>query len=290
MDVVIIFNGLGNQMSQYSFYLNKKIINNATYFLNFGRDHNGYELDNVFNIHQSKTVKEKFLYILFRILLTDKIVLYPLKKGFTFFGCKIINENFDYNFKPEYLKPSKGIKFYYGGWHNEEYFKDSKKQINKKFQFKTIEDETNIDYIKKIKGTNSVAMHIRRGDFLDGNNINLFGNICNIFYYKKAIKLIEEKVTEPYFFVFSNDLSWVKENFQIKNVVYVDGNSGKNSWKDMCLMSLCKHNITANSTFSWWGAWLNKNSLKTIISPNCFIRSEKSSDIYPNSWYKIPPK
>ena len=283
----MIFNGLGNQMSQYAFYLQKKKINESTYFLNFGRDHNGYELDNVFDIHQKNTLKEKFLYIIFRILLTDKKAFYLLKKMLTIFGCKIINENFDYNFKPEFLKPSKGIKFYYGGWHNEENFLNIKWLLYDTFKFKKYGDLENQKIIEKIKETNSISIHIRRGDFLDTNNINLFGNICSIAYYKEAISIIEKKIDNSYYFVFSNDMEWVQENFNLKNVTYVNGNFGKKSWKDMYLMSLCKNNIIANSTFSWWGAWLNKNPNKIIISPDRFIRSKISSDIYPNEWIKI---
>jgi hypothetical protein len=95
---------------------------------------------------------------------------------------------------------------------------------------------------------------------------------------------MESKVENPHFFVFSNDLVWVKENIFIKNVTYVDCNAGKNSWKDMYLMSLCQHNIIANSTFSWWGAWLNKNKNKIVISPKRFLNSDTTTDVYPDAW------
>jgi hypothetical protein len=289
MDVVIVFNGLGNQMSQYSFYLQKKSVNKSTYFIPFCRDHNGFELDKVFRINSKEVLIQKALYILFRILLTDKvkIISSPVKRILNLLDCKIVRENFDYNYKENFMIPSKGITFYYGGWHAENYFLESKETILKEFNFTEPYDKENLSIITKIKDTNSVSIHVRRGDFLNADNINLFGDVCTKSYFEKAIALIESRVTNPYFFVFSNDLEWVKENLIINNVTYVACNSGKDSWKDMCLMSFCKHNIIANSTFSWWGGWLNKNRDKIVVSPSRFLKNDTFTDIYPDSWTKI---
>jgi hypothetical protein len=289
MDVIIIFNGLGNQMSQYAFYLQKNNINKSTYFIPFCKDHNGLELDKVFGINTKKVLVQKMLYFLFRILLTDKvkIISSPIKLILNLLDCKIVRENFDYNFKEKFMKPSRRITFYYGGWHAENYFSQSKETILKKFEFTEPDDKENLLVLNKIKETNSVSIHVRRGDFLNADNINLFGDVCTKSYFEKAIALVESKVTNPYFFIFSNDLEWVKENILTKNVTYVSCNSGKDSWKDMCLMSLCKHNITANSTFSWWGAWLNKNSDKIVVCPSRFLKNDTFTDVYPDSWTKI---
>jgi hypothetical protein len=289
MDVVIIFNGLGNQMSQYAFYLQKKNISTSTYFIPFCQDHNGLELDRIFGINCKETFIKRSLYILFRILLTDKIKIIskPLKGILNLLNCRVVKENFDYNFNKNFMIPSKGITFYYGGWHTEKYFLESKKTILNAFEFIECNDYENRHYIDEISQTNSVSIHVRRGDFLNANNINLFGDVCTKAYFEKAIELIESKVNNPHFFVFSNDLEWVKENLIINNVNYVDCNSGKNSWKDMYLMSLCKHNIISNSTFSWWGAWLNKHANKIVISPNRFLKNDTVTDVYPESWIKI---
>ncbi|MFV8327797.1 alpha-1,2-fucosyltransferase [Flavobacterium sp. ZS1P14] len=289
MDVVLIFNGLGNQMSQYAFYLRKKNINESTYFIPFCRDHNGLELDRVFRVNCKEALIQEMLYILFRILLTDKvkIISTPIKRLLNLLNCKIVKENFNYNFNKDFMIPSKGITFYYGGWHAEKYFLESKKGVIKAFQFSEPDDQENIGYINKINETNSVSIHVRRGDFLNEENVNLFGDVCTKAYFEKAIKLIESKVNKPHFFVFSNDLTWVKENLIISNVAYVACNSGKDSWKDMYLMSLCKHNVISNSTFSWWGAWLNKAANKIVISPSRFLKNDSFTDVYPNSWIKI---
>jgi hypothetical protein len=287
MDVVVFFNGLGNQMSQYSFFLQKKTLNKSTHFISFSHHHNGMELDKLFNINLKTSLLQKALYILFRILLTDRLIIRPLSWAFKLINCKIIAEGYDYSFKRQYLMPSKGITFYYGGWHTEEYFSAIKDIIKSQFTFKTPDDPENVRYISEIRSGNSVSIHVRRGDYLNDANINLFGDVCNRSYFEQAINLIKTKISEPHFFIFSNDFSWVKANLQTDNVTYITANTDLNSWKDMYLMSICKHNIISNSTFSWWGAWLNNNSDKMVIAPSRFLKGDKSSDVYPEQWTKL---
>lgn len=287
MDVVVIFNGLGNQMSQYAFYRNKKRINKSSEYISFCSDHNGLELDRVFNINFKATAKQRALYYIFRILLTDKILLTPLQWLLKVFNCSIIKENFNYHFNGQYLLPSKGIRFYYGGWHSEKYFLSIREQLLELFTLNEPDDDENINNINAIKTSNSIAVHIRRGDYLDSNNVNLFGKVCTLEYYKAAINLMESKQAESHFFVFSNDIEWVKANIVFNKVTYITCNKGLNSWKDMFLMSICKHNIVANSSFSWWGAWLNKNTKKIVVSPSRYLNDDKSTDFYPESWIKI---
>lgn len=95
------------------------------------------------------------------------------------------------------------------------------------------------------------------------------------------------KVNNPYFFIFSNDIEWCKKNIQLPHSYYVNCNKGKDSWQDMFLMSKCKHNIIANSTFSWWGAYLNENPQKIVISPSKLTNRGDSPDLFPDSWIKL---
>jgi len=289
MDVVLIYNGLGNQMSQYAFYLQKKKINKNTYFIPFCHDHNGLELEDVFGLDLKLTFRQRLLYVLFRILLTQKfgIVNRIISRGLNFFDIRIQKENFDYNFKSDYMKPSKGITFYYGGWHTEKYFVEEAKQLILAFKFKGNLGEVNEKYAIDITNSNSVSIHVRRGDFMNSLNIGLFGGVATKAYFEEAIKFISKKISNPKFYVFSNDMDWVKMNLHITNVCYVTCNSGKDSWKDMSLMSLCKHNIIPNSTFSWWGAWLNNNSQKIVVCPSKFLNNDICSEIYPDSWIKL---
>jgi len=289
MDVVVIFNGLGNQMSQYAFYLKKKSINKSTYFFTYCSDHNGLELDNVFNINCKESVQQKLLKLLFQLLLTVRFkpVTAPIKALLKLLNCKVIREDFDYNFKEDYLIPSKGTTIYFGGWPSEKYFGDIRKQLLETFRFNEPKDAENQTIINQINSTNSVSIHVRRGDYLNKDNLELFGKVCTKAYYLKAITLITEQVANPHFFVFSNDMAWVKANLPLTNVTFVSCNFKGNSWKDLYLMTQCKHNIVANSSFSWWGAWLNKNEEKIVISPSRYLNDDEYTDFYPESWNRI---
>jgi hypothetical protein len=222
-------------------------------------------------------------------LVTKKIKIFkPLKEILGLLNFRIIEENFNYKFNKIYLYPSRGTNFYFGGWPSEKYFLSVKDQIVKDFTFTTPTDPQNVRHIQDINGSNSVSIHVRRGDYLNDNNMELFGRVCTKGYYEKAINVIKGKVDDPHFFVFSNDADWVRSNLHMKNVTYVTCNYGWNSWIDLYLMSLCKHNIIANSTFSWWGAWLNANPDKIVISPSRYLNNDSGhTDVYPESWIKI---
>ncbi|WP_207536415.1 alpha-1,2-fucosyltransferase [Desertivirga arenae] len=278
-------------MSQYAFYLNKKRINRSTYIINFcsNESHNGFELDKVFNIRLKKTPLEFVLLIVFKFLLLNKYITRPIRAFLKLLGCNIIFENFDYTFNSEYLSPSNKITFYYGGWHLEKYFSFSERLIRETFKFRELRanDLINIGHVNEIRGSNSVSIHVRRGDYLNNENASLFGGVCTLEYFMRAIQLIKSEIDRPHFFVFSNDMKWVKENLLLDKVTYVTNNKDDNSWKDMYLMSICKHNIISNSTFSWWAAWLNNYDAKIVISPSKFLATDTSTDFYPESWTRI---
>lgn len=173
----------------------------------------------------------------------------------------------------------------YGYYQSEKYFKEITNIIRKDFTFPKPVDIINQKLINQIDNTESVSIHIRRGDYL---NIPNTQNICSISYYKKAINLILKNISNPQFYIFSNDINWCKQHLQIDKAIFISNNTGKNSFIDMQLMSCCKHNIIANSTFSWWGAWLNNNPNKIIISPNKWMNDTNGTgDIIPNDWIKI---
>lgn len=292
MDVIVICNGLGNQMSQYAFYLMKKKINKDTYYIYDKRSsntHNGYELKRLFNIDENNRYNY-FLYFIFRILSIEKYAFISKKIRYILnkFNLRIIDENPNYDFNINYLQCATGIRFFYGGWHSEKYFSPIKELLLNKYSFK-IENNDNYtnNLIKKISNTNSVSVHIRRGDYLSNKNLSTFGSVCSVEYFKKAISKIETLVNDPHYFIFSNDFEWVKENLNLTNCTFIDKNTGTESWKDMYLMSNCKHNIISNSTFSWWGAWLNTNQDRIVISPYYFINNIETKDIYPSEWIRI---
>lgn len=146
--------------------------------------------------------------------------------------------------------------------------------------------------MKKIINSNSISLHVRRGDYENNSSAKrLHGGICTLNYYKQAIELVASRIKNPVFFIFSNDLKWARENLELEKYkqVLVNLNKGNNSYKDMYLMSKCKHNIIANSSFSWWGAWLNANPKKIVICPKRWYNNKRldSKDIVPESWIRI---
>ena len=114
------------------------------------------------------------------------------------------------------------------------------------------------------------------------------GSVCQLPYYQNAIAEMSRRVASPSYYIFSDDIAWVKENLPLQNAVYIDWNTDEDSWQDMMLMSHCKHHIICNSTFSWWGAWLNPNMDKTVIVPSRWFQHSEAPDIYPTGWIKVP--
>jgi hypothetical protein len=143
---------------------------------------------------------------------------------------------------------------------------------------------------RRIINSNSVSLHIRRGDYLDNP---IFANL-SVEYYEKSVDFIKKKYNDAAFFVFSDDLSWAKNNLKLNvSTYYVDVNDAKTDYMDLMLMASCKHNVIANSTFSWWGAWLNNNPDKIIIAPRKWYNDKTKQKKYengalvPNNWVKI---
>ena len=193
----------------------------------------------------------------------------------------IFNRNF---FKEKIVKNVSIIGFF----QSEKYFINYKKTVLKLFRFPKIKDKLLQKYLNLIQNKNSVAVHIRRGDYLNNPKVRYFHGILKKDYYKKSISYFKKRVKNPLFFIFSDDIELVKKTFFFFNkekFIFIDT---KSSINDLHLMSNCKHFIIANSTFSWWGAWLSKNKHKIVIAPKKWLRAKISTpDIIPESWIKI---
>ncbi|MBS6577346.1 alpha-1,2-fucosyltransferase [Parabacteroides goldsteinii] len=297
MDIVLLSGGLGNQMSQYAFAVAKKIKNQVrinTYLLRREYVHQGYELQRVFEISEDFDGKIDLICRFFRkiLYLKGRCFFLPLCECIFAF-LKMINihlicERYDYLFDSSLLNCKSGLNLYLGGWHSEKYYCLVEKEIRSLFKFDVGKlNVKSFNLKEQLDNCNAVSLHVRRGDYVNELNKNKFGDICSIEYYRKSINYIRKRVDNPVFIVFSDDIEWTKNNIYLENCIYVDWNKGKDSWQDMCLMSFCKHNINANSTFSWWGAWLNNNRNKIVIVPNSFIRGISTPDLYPEKWIKI---
>ena len=291
MDVVLIFNGLGNQMSQYAFYLAKKKQDPRTKCLYFPEpgtcQHNGYELDRLFGV-KMKNRPDTFLGRFFSWYnwsqVCDSRKRHWLRVIMKHLHVSLKREP-SYAADPEMLNSVEhGVRFLYGGWHCEDNFKSVENEVRNLYSFDdNLLNDKGCEILKQIESENSVSVHVRRGDFLtDG-----FGGICTKEYYDSALAYMNSHVGNPHYFVFSDDMEWSRENLKCENVTFVDIHHGKDSWKDMMLMSRCKHNINANSTFSWWGAWLNENKGKIVVVPERFSQRLDSGAIYPKEWIRI---
>lgn len=177
---------------------------------------------------------------------------------------------------------NKNSVYYSGYWQDRCYFEHLPKPSFKKFNL----SEKNKIIEQKIKMSQSVSIHIRRGDYLSKEIITKMGNICTLNYYTRAITIIKEKIDSPYFFVFSDDINWAKSNFHEKNMHFIDWNTGKDSYLDMYLMAQCKAHIIANSSFSFWGAYLSNENLITIY-PAKWYNHQQSPNIAPDNWIPI---
>lgn len=262
--------GLGNQMFQYAFGRHLAIKNGTDLKLHFTNalfnTQYSYGLD-IFNIKAQIASNSDLKKIsVFKNRIINRILYLFDERLKIQFNKIIITDRPPYFFNSSALK-FKGNAYFQGYWSNEKYFKDIEDTIRKDFTFKKKLNKKNQEIANIIKKTNSVSLHVRRGDYV--NNIyNPYALVLGMKYYENSIRIIDHKVKLPVYFIFSNDIKWCKQNFKFKNKIYfINNNKGDSSYRDMQLMSLCKHNIIANSTFSWWGAWLNQNKNKIVIKP-----------------------
>ena len=170
-----------------------------------------------------------------------------------------------------------------GYWQNELYFSDIREELLRDLTSISSMSDLGVYYMEGIKKSNSVSLHVRRGNYLNLKNFN----VLDIDYYMKAVEYMRKNVEKPTFYIFSDDLEWCKNSLGfLDNCIFVD--STKTEIDDLKLMSFCKHNIIANSSFSWWGAWLNQNCKKTVIAPKGWLLNDPgSSNVMLSDWVKM---
>lgn len=267
MVIVRILGGLGNQMFQYAYAkaLEMKGFDVKLDITGFKKYklHGGYQLDK-YHINLESAKKSSVLF--------SKINPFKTLK----------EEDLLYNNKLLSLKGSEYVKGYF---QTEKYFSEIRSTLLQQFIVNRETANSTKQYKKEIiQAANSCSVHIRRGDYVSNSKSNTIHGTCSLDYYKEGIKIIEEKYKNVTFFVFSDDIPWTKENLILKNAIYIDHKCLPH--EDIYLMSLCKNNITANSSFSWWGAWLNTNEDKTVISPKQWF-VDKKNEIACLNWIKI---
>jgi hypothetical protein len=194
-----------------------------------------------------------------------------------------------YHFDKNFFKSKKKV-LLKGGWQSEKYFKPYSEEIRADIQLKPALVENVIEIAKKITEENAVSVHIRRGDYLRKQIIYEWHGVMEKEYYIKAFELLYSKTKFSNAYYFTDDVDWVTNNLSpLFDGDIISGDIGNNHVEELYLMSQCKHNIIANSSFSWWGAWLNNNPDKIVVAPkNWFNKGPKDTqDLIPQGWLKI---
>ncbi len=181
-----------------------------------------------------------------------------------------------------------------GYWQTEKYFKPFEHIIRHDFEFPVLgPDDKNNPILADILMHESVSVHVRRGDYVKYGTDNMFHGICDTAYFQNAIQYFLQEKKNLKFYFFSEDAQWIESNLMSPalNASIVSGNDGEDSWKDMYLMSKCRHHIISNSSFSWWGAWLNNNADKKVVSPAKWFNTAdpfyEPNDVVPGNWVRM---
>jgi len=315
--IIATFSGLGNQMFHYAFYKYLKLSSFNVYLdinspqsqrqyqrhetfrldyfqlndINYATKNDVLEFitpqDEIFSRPFAKIIKTEPFFSILKVFLhkiRTKIIysLYGRSKCWVEWERKGRGKKF---YRSDLTKNTRA---YMVGTYQEYFYLNSiRKYLINDFTFTQKMPEPVLQYYSEIIKQNSVSIHIRRGDYSTTKEFD----ICSIEYYKKAIDFISKNLKNPVFFVFSDDLQWVKNNFCFLNAYTIVDNSSseKSDYCDLYLMTNCKHNIIPNSTFSWWAAWLNQNANKIVVCPEMwngldFIRTD---EICPPEWKRV---
>jgi len=287
-----LLGGLGNQMFQYaagralSSRLSQELRLDISDFSSYGL-HQGYELNRIFGIQVPAATKHDLQEILgWR---SSKLTKKVLKRKFfsSVRGNKLI-------FEPHFhfwngLAGVTSDAYLYGYWQSEKYFQGTQDLIRKDFVFQAPLDPRNQELLIQMDKGSAISIHIRRGDYISSAANQKVFHALPITYYQDAINFIAARVANPHFYIFSDDMEWVKNQLPISfPKTYIDHNRGSESYLDMRLMSHCQHHIIANSSFSWWGAWLNPSTEKIVLAPaKWFSNHFQCADLVPERWLRI---
>ncbi len=300
MNIIRMSGGLGNQMFQYALYLKLRSMGKEVKF----DDINEYRGEDarpivlaVFGIDYPRATWDEIT------AFTDGSMELKKRIRRNLFGRRAVEYEEKGFFDPQVL--SFASMYLRGAFQSERYFEDIRDEVRSTYQFPELEEmhlpqkhyNNTKSYLDRIEGCEAVALHMYRGD--SRNNEELYDGICTEKYYEGAVRYIQERYPEAVFFIFSNEPKWVKNwvislmksqitesmsRQEIKNLenrfVMVETNSEYTGYLDMLLMSRCRHNIISNSSFSWWGAWLNENPDKLICAPSRWINGMEGDEVY----------
>lgn len=301
MIIVRLIGGLGNQMFQYA--LGRTLAERQSTLLKL--DLSGFEDYKLhrYGLHCFKTWQH--------IATADEVLAFrqedPLSRGAGWIlrmkrwlvvrfqasrsdhrDRRVIKEN-GLGFAPSVLEAT-GDLYLDGYWQSEKYFAGMRDILLREFAFLHDQDDRNRAVAAQIQSCESVAVHIRRGDYASEPSTNDVHGLCSLDYYRRAVDEVIRRRPGSHFFAFSDDHTWVRQNLAIDHpLTVVDHNDASRNFEDLRLMSSCRHNIIANSSFSWWGAWLNRNPNKLVVAPKDWYRDPTldTADLIPEPWTRL---
>lgn len=294
MVITKLIGGIGNQLFQYAVGRHKSLLSKSELKLDVtGFEHyplRKYSL-HAFNIEESFASEEEIYQAKKKVTrrtwryfspLLERMVG-PKKRWTAFRELNVMPYN------PAVLRAEGNI-YLEGYWQSEKYFVGIGDTIRREFTMKAQPGPESKEMAEKILSTQSVSVHFRRGDYESNEVTRKVHGVLGKEYYEAAIKIIRQRVRDPHLFLFSDDADWVAENVDLgRPAIIVGHHPGVSSYEELWLMSLCKHNIIANSSFSWWGAWLNANKDKVAVAPERWfnVPMYDTSDLIPQGWLKI---
>jgi hypothetical protein len=295
MIITKLIGGMGNQLFQYAVGKALAVKNNTDLLF----DITGYNHQSGFITPREYALK--YFQIEEHFATSDDLKIFGKQEG-SFIGRRIQNipqkyfgiknpkvfQESKHSFQKELLLLGDNI-YLEGYWQTEKYFQDIADIIRKEFTLKKEFSVDDQEITQHIQNSNGISLHVRRGDYVSSPKANAHHGTCSPEYYASAIRLITVNIPDPHFFVFSDDIDWCKNNLKFNDPVTFVSDGKLKDYEELMLMSYCKHNIIANSSFSWWGAWLNKNQQKKVIAPKTWVQntSVNISDVVPEKWRKI---
>jgi hypothetical protein len=208
-------------------------------------------------------------------------------KFFQLFRGNLVYREKQFNLDSKFFLLSGNV-YLEGYWQSERYFADFEDVIRKELTVKIPIYGENLELAKEILGVNAVSLHVRRGDYVADEKIKAKHYVCDLLYYRSAEEMLMQSIENPSFFVFSDDPQWAETNLKLSRPArYVKHNNM--AYEDLRLMSLCRHHIIANSSFSWWGAWLSVHPGKLVIAPRKWFNdpSINTNDLIPSGWWRL---
>ena len=291
MIIVKIMGGLGNQMFQYAAGRRLAAFHNALLRLDIS-DFVDYNLHNyglsAFNIKESIATPAEIQFLKepesssFKKKL-KKLLRQPSKLGITHIREK------QYHFGPEILTMHDSV-YLDGYWQSEKYFGDIADIIRNEFTVTLPQSDKNMELAQQITSCESVSLHVRRGDYVTDEKTNTIHGTCDLAYYEHCIERLTKKIPAPHFFIFSDDPEWTEKNLKMTHpATFVSHNGSEKNYEDLRLMSQCRHHIIANSSFSWWGAWLGQHRNAIVYAPKRWFNSPSfnTQDLLPDAWTRI---